>query len=102
VIGCVTISSNVLAAGEKLTVYDLAICKAFAYKVSTQTTDHDWPKTYYAFPQELLLPLLNWICAHVAFLSGFKPELYDCCPNSCICYTGPRESLQICPYCKET
>ncbi len=29
------------------------------------------------------------------------PEFYDCCPNSCCCYTGAYEKLKDCPYCRE-
>jgi hypothetical protein len=48
------------------------------------------------FPAHFLRPLR----ARINFLAGFKPEIYDCCTNSCLCYTGPN-NLTICPYCKE-
>ena len=32
-------------------------------------------------------------------LSGFQPVCYDCCPSSCVCYTGPYETLLKCPKC---
>jgi hypothetical protein len=37
----------------------------------------------------------------VATLAGIQPEFYDCCPNSCCCYSGPHEHLRQCPYCNE-
>lgn len=37
--------------------------------------------------------------AHVAALSGIKPVLYDCCIDSCVCFTGPHSDLEACPYC---
>jgi hypothetical protein len=89
------------ALEEKLITYDLAICKAFAYKVKTQTTDRAWPMTYQAFPQDPPLPPLDQLHAHVAFLAGLKLELYDCCLNSCLAYTGPHDVMQSCPHCKE-
>jgi hypothetical protein len=94
--------SKGLPPEEKLTAYDLAICKAFAYKVKTQTTDTAWPMTSYAFPQDPPLPGLDQLRSRVAFLAGFKPQLYDCCPNSCICYSGPHDKLTACPYCRES
>ena len=33
--------------------------------------------------------------------SGLRFQIYDCCTNSCICFTGEFESLTICPLCKE-
>ena len=35
----------------------------------------------------------------VQFLAGFQPERYDCCINSCICFTGPYVDLTTCPTC---
>jgi hypothetical protein len=35
------------------------------------------------------------------FLSGVKTVPYDCCVNSCCCYTGPYAELTRCPYCNE-
>lgn len=82
--------------------YDLAICRAFAYKVSSHTTDRNFAKLPHAFPRDgPPLPKLDGIRSRVAFLAGFKPDMYDCCPNSCICYTGPHDKLKECPYCKE-
>ena len=86
---------------QKLAAYDLAICRAFAYKIKTQTTDRDWPMTSFAFPQDPPLPALDELRSRVSFLAGLTPELYDSCPNSCICYTGSRAELDSCPYCKE-
>ncbi|KAF8230380.1 hypothetical protein L208DRAFT_1378517 [Tricholoma matsutake] len=44
---------------QKLVAYDLAICKAFAYKIKTQMTDRDWPMTSFAFLQDPPLPALD-------------------------------------------
>lgn len=58
-------------------------------------------KLPHTFPYGPQLPLLDSICLRIAFLAGFKPELYDCCPNLCCCYTGPHKDLTSCLYCKE-
>lgn len=31
-------------------------------------------------------------------LSGLEPVYYDCCVNSCCCFTGPFSKLKSCPY----
>ncbi|KAL1701989.1 hypothetical protein EV121DRAFT_210964, partial [Schizophyllum commune] len=35
-------------------------------------------------------------------LSGVEATEYDCCINSCLCYTGPHANETVCPYCKES
>ncbi|KAG6823416.1 hypothetical protein H0H92_010291, partial [Tricholoma furcatifolium] len=86
---------------NKLSEYDLAICRAFAYKFRTHTTDADFEMTSQAFPQNPPLPKLGAIRSRIAFLSGFKPEIYDCCINSCCCFVGPNADLTACQHCSE-
>jgi hypothetical protein len=86
---------------NRLSDYDRAICRAFAYKVQTHTTDENFAKIPYAFPDVQPLPKLDALRSRVAFLAGFKPEIYDCCPNSCCCFTGPHANLTQCPLCSE-
>ena len=86
---------------NKLSAYDLAICRAFSYKVQTHTTDHDFRKLPYAFPTDTPLPGLDKIRSRIMFLSGFQPQQYDCCPKTCYCYVGPHANLSACPYCGE-
>ncbi|KAJ4467643.1 hypothetical protein C8J55DRAFT_411418, partial [Lentinula edodes] len=85
----------------KLSAYDLAICRAFSYKLQSHTTDANFRKLPYAFPTTTPLPSLDKIRSRIAFLSGVEPEIYHCCINSCICYTGSHESRERCPFCDE-
>ncbi|KAJ7760284.1 hypothetical protein DFH07DRAFT_697064, partial [Mycena maculata] len=85
----------------KLSAYDLAICRAFSYKVQTNTTDRAFKITPFAFPQTPPLPKLDGIRSRINFLAGFKPQIYHCCTNSCVCYVGPHKDRLVCPYCKE-
>ena len=39
------------------------------------------------------------MCSRVQFLSGFQPICYDCCLNSCICYTTQYKNVNNCPEC---
>ncbi|TFK45218.1 hypothetical protein OE88DRAFT_1640219, partial [Heliocybe sulcata] len=44
----------------------------------------------------------EWIMLHrLTLLTGIEPEWYDCCINSCICYTGKYSVLDTCHYCHE-
>jgi len=81
--------------------YNRSICRAFAYKLKTHTSDHDFQYLPYVFNSEPPLPGLSKIRSHITRLSGYKPEFYDCCPNSCCCYLGPYAELSTCPFCKE-
>lgn len=42
------------------------------------------------------------ILRRIGLLSGVKPVLYDCCPNSCIVYTEKYIHHQYCPFCQES
>ncbi|THU93068.1 hypothetical protein K435DRAFT_670900, partial [Dendrothele bispora CBS 962.96] len=86
---------------NKLAEYDLAICRAFAYKLQSHTSDRNFKKIPYAFPATPSLPSLHNIRSRVATLSGIEPEIYHCCVNSCVCYVGAHDSLDKCPFCKE-
>ncbi|KAF8801559.1 hypothetical protein BYT27DRAFT_7114577, partial [Phlegmacium glaucopus] len=86
---------------NKLSTYDRDICKAFAYKLQTHMTDKAFNLLPRAFETVRPLPNLHGVRTRAAFLLGFKPEHYDCCPNSCCAYTGPHKDLAACPYCKE-
>ena len=90
-----------ISLANKLSTYDRDICKAFSYKLQTHTTDKAFSLLPRAFETVRPLPNLHGIRTRAAFLSGFKPEHYDCCPNSCCAYTGPHKDLTACPYCKE-
>jgi len=85
----------------KLQAYDMAICRALAYKVSTQTTDADFEKIPFAFPSDPPLPSLDGIRSRTAALAGVQPEYFDCCVNSCCAFTGDHLNLQSCPFCQE-
>ncbi|THU96634.1 hypothetical protein K435DRAFT_664101, partial [Dendrothele bispora CBS 962.96] len=86
---------------NKLAAYDLAICRAFSYKLQSFTTDKSFSKLPYAFPADPPLPKIDAIRSRIASLSGIEPEIYDVCINTCICYVGPHESRTVCPFCKE-
>ena len=55
-------------------------------------------KLPYVFP-ESNLGTWKQVQARIAKLSGFEPQVYHCCINSCCCFVGPHASLTACPYC---
>ena len=54
----------------------------------------------HAFPKEAP-PSLAKNHAHVSALSGEEPIAFDCCVNSCCCYTGSYANIETCPFCNE-
>ncbi|KAI5898158.1 uncharacterized protein SCHCODRAFT_02596771 [Schizophyllum commune H4-8] len=89
------------AQARTLDAYDRAICRAFSFKLQSQTSDRAFAQIPYAFPQQPELPSLHEIRRRVSMLAEFQPQTYDCCVNSCCCYVGPHAHLQSCPYCDE-
>ncbi|CAE6436081.1 unnamed protein product [Rhizoctonia solani] len=45
------------------------------------------------------LPSLKNLRSRILALCGLKPEVYDCCKNSCVCFAGPFADLDACPEC---
>ncbi|KAH7905238.1 hypothetical protein BJ138DRAFT_977437, partial [Hygrophoropsis aurantiaca] len=79
---------------------DKAILRAFAYKVKNHGTENAFNELKYVFPAANL-PSLKQTKSRVNFLAGLEPQQYDCCLNSCIAFTGPHETLDTCPHCRE-
>ena len=63
-------------------------------------SDAAWKKARYAFQTIPPLPPLSQLHSRVTFLAGFNAQIYDCCPNLCLCYTGPHSSATSCTYCR--
>ncbi|KAI9458326.1 hypothetical protein BJY52DRAFT_1223445 [Lactarius psammicola] len=85
--------------GEKLDENDRTICRAFSFKISTHMPDAAWKKACYAFQTTPPLPGLSQLRSRITFLAGFTAQIYDCCPNSCLCFAGPHSSATSCMYC---
>jgi len=56
----------------------------------------------YTFKHKLSINSHYSITRRVAILSGIVPLYFDCCPNSCIAYTGEYALLDQCPLCSQT
>ncbi|KAL6300192.1 hypothetical protein BKA93DRAFT_752855 [Sparassis latifolia] len=83
---------------EELNEEDKAMLRAFALKVDSHMMTRTYAKLPFVFPNEHI-STLGQAKSRIAFLSGIKPQLYDCCRNSCCCFVGPHAELETCPYC---
>jgi hypothetical protein len=89
---------DVLTEGNILDESDLTLLRAYALKLEERLTDKAFNKLRFIYPQAPIDSLKNTE-KRVQFLSGFQPVRYHCCPSSCVCYTGPYETLKKCPKC---
>lgn len=88
---------------SQLTSEDKRILRLFALKARAQLTHEAFEMLPFACSGDDGEPAVNLnisfdkieLCT--AFLSGLKPQRYDCCPNSCCCYVGPHADCQNCP-----
>lgn len=83
---------------DDLSKDDLQALRAFAWKVHHHTPNEAFADLPHVFPD---VDLESWklLRSHIAKLSGFEPQVYDCCRKSCICFVGPHSDLTECPYC---
>ena len=84
--------------GKLLDEADLTLIRAYSLKVNHGLTNDAYNSLRFLFPQAPLDTLKNTE-KRIQFLSGFQPVRYHCCPSSCVCYTGPYETLSTCPKC---
>src|SRR5260221_9687240 len=54
------------------------------------------------FIPELLMSSIFILQARISKLSHVTEVSYDCCPNTCCCFTGTYAGLNSCPFCKHT
>ncbi|KAJ7356536.1 hypothetical protein DFH08DRAFT_626532, partial [Mycena albidolilacea] len=84
--------------GHKLTADEMKAIRAHNYKVDTDLGAWAYNKLVRAFPELADLPSRQRLQTQITFLSRVVPVKYDCCPNSCCCYTDTYTDLDPCPY----
>jgi hypothetical protein len=90
-------------SSEKLTAYDIAICRAYAYKIRQHISDDGWDPLRSLYSNDMdPLPSLDATRSYIHGLSGFAPQIFDCCKNSCLCYAGPHADKTSCDFCGES
>lgn len=72
--------------------------RAFAYNVATSIGHSNWETLKFIFP-EFELPSRRDASQRIRALSGIKPVLIDCCPKSCMAFTGDFRDDQKCSHC---
>lgn len=76
--------------------------EAFNYKVNTHLGDNAYLKLPRGFRRlRDSISSIDVLQRRISQLSGVRPRQYDCCINSCCCYTGHFAKLQNCPFCRE-
>ncbi|KAI0054433.1 hypothetical protein BV25DRAFT_1783161, partial [Artomyces pyxidatus] len=78
---------------------DRAMLRQYAFKLRHNLTDAAYDELEFVFPSAEV-PSVKAAQTRIASLAGFKPQLYDCCSNSCLAYTGGHAALKQCPECK--
>jgi hypothetical protein len=64
-------------------------------------SDHTFNMLRFAFSEDMEILSLYRSLHRVAMLSGVEPIWFDCCPGSCIAYTGEYVDDEECPECGE-
>jgi hypothetical protein len=81
---------------------DLQTFRDFIWKMKHNVTDEAFRDLRYARPESFDMRSWKATQQHVGRMSELKPQVYDCCINSCLCYVGPNyAALRICPFCRE-
>ncbi|KAM5539423.1 hypothetical protein V8D89_006875, partial [Ganoderma adspersum] len=84
--------------GKDLLEDDMQCLQVFAYKVTDHVLSQSFAKLPLVFPGS---NLGTWqdVQARISKLSGFEPQVYNCCINSCCCFVCLHTSLTACLYC---
>lgn len=72
---------------EQLSEDDISILWYFKYQHKYCVTEAAFNALPHVFPKAAM-PTFDNIKSHINFLSGFEPIIYDCCKDSCCCFTG--------------
>jgi hypothetical protein len=89
------------AGNEILTEEDHDNIRAFKIRMVSNMPRAAFNQMRYAFRHKLEISSHYVIAHRLAVLSGIVPIWIDCCPNSCIAYTGDYKDEEHCPVCSE-
>lgn len=92
-LSCATVS-------DSLSPRDFLAIKAFALRIESHMPRSTYNTMRWYFQQILPIETDYLLYRRMDILSGIKPEIYHCCPDSCMAYTGPYEDLEKCMHCK--
>ncbi|KAG5634166.1 hypothetical protein H0H81_003090 [Sphagnurus paluster] len=85
---------------EELTAEDFELLRAFTFKTEDHLMNKTFEKFKYAFPTA---NIQSWKSTKtcVEFLSALHLVPYNCCVNSCLCFTGAHAAAASCHFCNE-
>lgn len=75
--------------------------RAFNLLVTSKMPRQSFEDMRYTFRHKVTIASEYTIFRQMGILSGVKPIIFDCCPNSCIAYTKKFIYYQSCPFCNE-
>lgn len=90
-----------LTGNELLTEADRDNIRAFNLRLKTNMSRENYNEMRQAFSHKLEINSLYITTRRIALLADLKPQYFDCCINSCVCYTREYSGLNDCPYCQE-
>lgn len=88
-------------SGEFLSPAELKNIHAFNFKVDTCCTTSTYEKLAPSFEGLEDLPSPDRLQRLMVKLSGLQPIMFDCCVNSCCCFTGNLKDFHHCPFCRQ-
>ncbi|KAI0749096.1 hypothetical protein C8Q74DRAFT_1374197 [Fomes fomentarius] len=91
---------DVVALDSRLSEEDKRLLQIYAYQLKHKLTENAYKDLPSTFDIEDL-PSLKRLRSRVAFLAGLEHQLFDCCIQSCMAYTGPYTEFKECLYCEE-
>ena len=86
---------------EILTEEDHDNIRAFKIRMVSSMPRTAFNQMRYAFRHKLEISSHYVISHRLAVLSGVIPTWIDCCPKSCVAYTGNLKDEKSCPVCSE-
>jgi hypothetical protein len=89
-------------APKNLTTAQRGDIDTFDFLVRSQVsvdTYHSMQERFILKKNHTSLPSLKQLRTRMLALSGFKPRDYDCCVETCVCFSGPLANLTACPEC---
>jgi hypothetical protein len=91
-----------IAGVESLSPKDIDDIRAFKLFLVSKMPRRAFDQMRYAFQHKMEISSLYVITHKLAILSGIRPVWYDCCPKSCVAYTGKHKDKSKCPKCAES
>lgn len=88
-------------AGTMISEEDHDNVCAFNLLVTSKMPRQSFEDMRYTFRHKVTIASEYTIFRQMGILSGMKPIVFDCCPNSCIAYTKKFIYYQSCPFCGE-